>query len=70
MVRDRETGRVVPGGDAGAFAAALRAMLADRGELVRMGRRARHFVERERGLEAAAARLAATLASLPAKGAA
>lgn len=70
MVRDGETGRVVPGGDAEAFAAALRIMLADRNGLARLGRQARNFVERERGLEAAAERLGRLFATLRARGAA
>jgi glycosyltransferase involved in cell wall biosynthesis len=70
MVADGKTGAVVPGGDPGAFAKALRAMLADRDRLSALGRQARAFVERERGLEAAAARLTDILATLHARGAA
>jgi glycosyltransferase involved in cell wall biosynthesis len=66
VVRDGETGVLVPPGDAAALAAALGSLLADPARLASMGRAARAFVEGElgaerhwRGLEAAYRRAAA-----------
>jgi glycosyltransferase involved in cell wall biosynthesis len=50
-VKARGAGRVVPVGDALALAAALAALLADRGARERMGRAARETIEQEHSLE-------------------
>jgi glycosyltransferase involved in cell wall biosynthesis len=61
MVRDGETGAVVPGGDAAAFAEALRALIARPARLREWGENARRFVQRERAIGPAALRLRAVL---------
>lgn len=61
VVRDGLTGILTPAGDVAAFAAATERLLTDEAERQRMAEAARRFVADERSLEAAAARLAATL---------
>ena len=57
LVRDEETGVLVPEGDAGAFADAVRALLRAPGRCRRMGDAARARVAREHGFEAASDRI-------------
>lgn len=64
IVADRITGRLVPPGDAAAFAAALRDLLDDPATRLAMGRAARDKVERHHDLSAAAAGLDAVLTGL------
>ncbi|MFN3483374.1 MAG: glycosyltransferase family 4 protein, partial [Rhabdaerophilum calidifontis] len=59
VIRAGETGLLVPQGDAAAFAAAIRALAADRARLAALGSAAWRFVRGERSLPAAAARVAA-----------
>jgi glycosyltransferase involved in cell wall biosynthesis len=59
VIRTAETGLLVPQGDAAAFAAAIRALAADRARLAALGSAAWRFVQGERSLPAAAARVAA-----------
>ena len=61
MVRDRETGVLVPPGDPGAFAGALLDLLADPARLRNLGAAAQAHVAAHHGLERAAARLEAIL---------
>ncbi|HWB48037.1 MAG TPA: glycosyltransferase family 4 protein, partial [Stellaceae bacterium] len=64
IVADGVTGLLTPPGDADAFAAALRALLADPARRAGLGAAARDKVRREHDLPAAAARLAAIIAGL------
>ena len=57
LVRDAETGRLVPEGDAAAFAAAVEALLREPERRRQMGRAARARVAREHRFEAASERL-------------
>lgn len=57
IVRDGETGRLVPEGDAASFAAALRGLLDDPAARLRMGEAARRNVLARHGVAAAAAAL-------------
>lgn len=57
VVRNRETGILTPAGDVAAYAAAIRALAADRDRLRTLGRQARQFVLGERTLEIASQRL-------------
>lgn len=69
IVRDGETGRLLPPGDAEAFAGAVFAMLSDPAGREAMGRRARAHVADCHGLEAAARALDGWLRALPGRGA-
>ena len=69
IVAEGETGRLVPPGDAAAFAAALAALLEDRDELPRLGERARRAARERHSLPAAAARIRDALRPLAADGA-
>ena len=64
VVADGATGLLTPPGDADAFAAAVRALLADPSRRARLGAAARDKVHREHDLPAAAARLADIIAAL------
>jgi glycosyltransferase involved in cell wall biosynthesis len=64
VVRNGETGVLTPAGDVAAYAAALAEMLEADERRRAMGLAARRFVLAERSLDAAAARLKSTLASL------
>ncbi|MGQ0653625.1 MAG: glycosyltransferase family 4 protein [Betaproteobacteria bacterium] len=64
VVVDGRTGLLAPPGDATAFAACLRTLLADPARRLALGRGAAEFVLAERGLEAAARRLHDTLAGV------
>jgi glycosyltransferase involved in cell wall biosynthesis len=64
IVRDGETGVLVPPGDAGELRAAVTRLLADPGERGRLGANARAAVETEFALDLYTARLAAHLADL------
>jgi glycosyltransferase involved in cell wall biosynthesis len=64
VVRHDETGFLTPPGDETAFGEALRSLLPDAERRRRLGRGAQHFVETERGLDQAAARLTAGLLPL------
>lgn len=67
IVDDGATGRLVPVGDAGAFAAAVRGLLDDPGLRARFARRAAEKVARTHGLPGAAAKLDAVLAGCKAR---
>jgi glycosyltransferase involved in cell wall biosynthesis len=67
IVDDGATGRLVPVGDAGAFTAAVRGLLADPGLRMRLARQAAEKVARTHGLAGAAARLDAVLAGCKAR---
>jgi glycosyltransferase involved in cell wall biosynthesis len=56
VIRDGETGAIVPTGDFERLGSVIRALLADLPLLERMGRRARQIVEQEHGLTTQAAR--------------
>lgn len=64
VVNDGETGCLVEMGNISAYAAAVRALLEDRGSITRMGERARRFVTQERSLAKARETLASTLTGL------
>jgi glycosyltransferase involved in cell wall biosynthesis len=64
IVTDGETGLLTPPGDVGAFAAALRALLADPARCAQFGAASRRKVDRAHDLPAAAARLAEIVAEL------
>jgi glycosyltransferase involved in cell wall biosynthesis len=64
IVLDGQTGTLVPYGDEGAFAAAVRELLLDPERCTALGREAARHVAAERSLDAAAARLKAALAAL------
>ena len=64
IVRDGETGTLVPYGDEDAFATALRELLEDSERRAALGREAARHIAAERSLAAAAARLHAALAAL------
>ena len=64
LVRDGETGRLVPEGDPAAFADAVRVLVRDPGARRRMGRAARARVAREHGFETASDRLGALVETL------
>ena len=70
VVADGLTGRLVDPGDPGAFAAAIRRLIADPAARAAMGAAARAKVEREHDLPVAAARLAAAIGRLDRKRAA
>lgn len=67
IVRDGFTGRLVPEGDAEAFAAALSGLIGDAGALRRMGASARRTVLAEHTLDGAAAALDSWLRALVAE---
>ncbi|HET7363949.1 MAG TPA: glycosyltransferase family 4 protein [Burkholderiales bacterium] len=64
IVRDGQTGTLVPYGDEDAFAAAVRELLLDAGRRAALGREAARHVAAERSLVVAAARLQSALAAL------
>ncbi len=64
VVRDGETGLLVPGDDDQALAGALRTLLVDGERRSSLGRAAAHYVARERSVETAAQRLQQALAPL------
>lgn len=64
IVADGVTGHLTPPGDAAAFAASLRALLADPARCAAMSTAARDKVRREHDLSAAAARLGEVIAAL------
>ena len=64
IVRDGQTGTLVPYGDEAAFAAAVRALLVDAERRAVLGREAARHVAAERSLARATARLQAALAAL------
>ncbi len=70
VVTDGETGLLVPPGDVGAFAAAVRRLIEDPARRAAFGEAARYKAMREHDLASAAARLAAMLAALRPKRAA
>ncbi len=70
VVRDGETGRLARPGDAAAFAGAVRALLEDEGERLRLGAGAHRFVAGERTLAGAAGRLRGALEPLLGRGSA
>ena len=67
VVIDGRTGLLAPPGDAAAFAVRVRELLTDEARRAALGRAAAQFVAAERGLEAAATRLKATLAAIGAQ---
>lgn len=67
VVIDGRTGLLAPPGDTAAFATNLRALLTDDARRTALGSAAAQFVAAERGLEAAAARLKASLAAVMAQ---
>lgn len=68
VVIDSVTGRLVPGGDADAFASALADLIRDTATQRALGREAARFVREERTLDSAAEILRTTLADLAAVG--
>jgi glycosyltransferase involved in cell wall biosynthesis len=66
VVRNGETGILTPSGDIEAFSSAIARLLSNQNERRAMGEAARRFVNRERSLDATAARLEAMLSNVPA----
>jgi glycosyltransferase involved in cell wall biosynthesis len=64
VIADGVTGVLVPAGDAGAFAEAVRGLIVDPGRRAAMGAAAREKARREHDIGAAAARLGRIIAGL------